>query len=377
MSLHDIISWVQKWTDSPTIGHMVDVVPCEKKIRLEKFILEQDELLQRLYFKKNPQKEKTDGQYEYTLKTLKMCQSNISNIGHELFGTTETNLLNAYSERIEYINMHQQYSVTHPVYIISEHCKDSVDCVIQYLDRMFTMYNEGCSELHTIISPFELTAPQWIVRECFYGWAYHHPSYIAYRIQSLIKDRPYTHLMTNCISPYLKYHPTHKVEGVSLETYPETRIMYMHTEYNYELTPEHAIQALEYDTPICIWGILPYFTHLLPQSIFQFQIEYVFTEDEAFPVFIIRGVYVTLDDTIQKHMSNDTFIKELDTKKELTYDMFSTCTLSILPDEWKASFFDSDYYLVKVTHFSWNVNAFLTKRLNYLLYAEHPNPKIN
>ncbi len=376
MSLHDIISWVHTWTECPTIGYMVDNVPFNKKHSLEKSISEQDDLLQRIYLRKNKYKE---NERETDEEKLKTCQSNLSSIGLELFGTNEPLLIHSYFERIEYTSVNQQYSTTHPVYIISEYCKELTDYVVLYLDRMYTLYNEGHSELHTIVSPFELHAPQWIARECIYGWVYHHPSYIAYRIQSFVNDRSYTHLMTNCVSPYLRYHPSHKVDSISSDIHPETRIMYMPTEYNYELTIDHTIQALEYDTPICIWGLVPYFTPLLPLSLFQLQLEYVFPEDNAIPVFMIRGVYHTLDDEVQKHISNDIFIKELvkQTQTSLSYETISlTCTLSILPDEWKEKFFASDYHLVKVTHFSLHMNAFLTKRFNFLLYKEHPNPKI-
>lgn len=363
MSLHEIVQWINRWISCPTIGYMVDCIPLKKNL-MDRYIMALDDLLALGIL------DEIDESYITTYK------KDIVECGYSLFenDTIYIDTIRSYFNQIEFTKMDKQYSAVHQVYIISAKCTQSL--VEQHIDYMFTLYEEGHSELHSIFCPYQLKIPKWIERETVYGYVYHHPYYIAYRMQTIVSDRTYKTLLTNCESSYKRYHPDHIIKDISLPITYDTLIMYQCTELDNEISLEYMMCTLDYDTPVCIYGLLHYFTFYLP-NLFQLSVAFVFPEEQLYPVFIIRGVYKPLPDDIQQHIKKEsciiTFIKNM---KEHKVDIdYTSITLSVLPDEWKNTFFSGPYHLIKITAFTRKSNILLTKHINALLFTNYPHPQ--
>ena len=355
MSLHEIIQWIDSWVSCPTIGYMVDCIPFKKNL-MDRYMMELDDLVAL------GKRDEMDESYITTYK------KDIVAYGRTLFenDTIDMDTIRLYLNRIEFTKMEQQYSAVHQVYIINSKCTQSL--VEQHIDYMFTLYEEGHSELHSIFCPYQLKIPKWIERETDYGYVYHHPFYIAYRMQTIVSDRSYKTLLTNCESSYKRYHPDHIIRDISLPITYDTLIMYQCTELDDEISLECMMCTLDYDTPLCIYGMLPYFTFHLP-NLFQLSVAFVFPEEKLYPVYIIRGVYTPLPDEIQHRIKDDpcviTFIKD---KSDIN---MNAITLDVLPEEWKTTFFSGPYHLIKITTFSRKNNIVLTKHINSLLHVNY------
>jgi hypothetical protein len=355
MSLHEIIVWIDSWISCPTIGYMVDCIPFKKNL-ITKYMIELDDL------EALPTRDELDESYINTYK------KDILSYGQALFenDTIDMDTIRSYMNRLEFTKMEQQYSAVHQVYIISDKCTQSL--VEQHIEYMFILYEEGHSELHSLFCTYQLKIPKWIERETAYGYVYHHPYYIAYRMQTIVSDRSYKILLTNCESSYKRYHPDHLIKDITLPISNDTRIMYQCTEVDDEISLEFMMRTLEYDTPVCIYGMLPYFTFYLP-NLFQLRVAFVFPEEKLYPVYIIRGVYTPLPDEIQQSMKKEPCIKAFikDIKEGKSNIDYTTITLSILPEEWKKTFYRGPYYLIKITAFTRKSNLLLTKHINELL----------
>ena len=238
---------------------------------------------------------------------------------------------------------------------------------------MFVLYREGHSELHTIMSPFELPNTEyWCKRTCEYGVVYHHPDYICYRIQMLPSDRPYDHVLTNAISSYSRYEKNHTIESLDGTIGPSTRIMFVMNNYEEEFPESILSSCIDYDTPICFFGIIPYMIPRLPSHLFELHQCFLFRDTEEITFYTLRVVYqeipLSIQETIRTRICNQYGIDDI----EHTVNVM-TVTFSIFPEEWLQTYVSSPHHLVKTSIFSWKTNLLLSMKINQLLFTKSNN----
>jgi hypothetical protein len=331
ISIHHWIQWIKTWTFITSFGYLVDHKP--------KLLFE----LEKLYEHSSHHTEK------------------IKELGNKLFGTNDYSTITSYVSNVEYTLRNQQPSITHSVYIIHSDVFDKRDTNF-YLDDLFMLYRQGHSELHSIMSPVELPqATYWYKRQCEFGFVYHHPDYICYRIQLFPNDRPYNHVLTNAISSYSRYLPNHSMETLEGTIGEFTKIMFVMNDYEEEFPQSLLYSLIDYDTPICFFGIIPYIIPRLPSHLFELQYCYLFPDCEEIYFYVLRVVYHVIPESVQEIIRMK--LINIENKIDLlTLDMFQ--------EEWLQEYQSKPNHFVKVTIFSPEINLVVSKKMNQLLFEK-------
>lgn len=338
-TIHSWIQWANTWTRINTFGYVVAVKPSTIS-ELENYLINDP------------------------------CLEKIIELGNRLFGTTDPFLITNYSKHIEYTFRNQQPSITHEVYIIhNDVFKEKYETNF-FLDELFVLYRQGHSELHSIMSPFELPNSQyWCKRTCEFGFVYHHPDYLSYRIQLVPNERDYHHLMTNVWSSYYRYDHNIKIENLAATVGPFTKIMFVMNSYEEEFPESILGSCIDYETPIIFYGMIPYMIPRLPSHLFELQHFYLFPDSDEFYFYILRVLYQTIPESIQEIISIRLAENDIDMKNIKEDDKV---TVSIFPEEWLQSYlYSSPRHLVKMSIFTFETNLLLSKKINQLLFTLH------
>jgi hypothetical protein len=347
-SVYEWVEWMNTWTDVSSFGYLVHSIP-----------IQYDSLVRYCSSSHN-----------------KKYRNDIIELGLVLFGTNDHLKIMNYCKNIEYTYEDQQPSITHSIYIISKDVKKNISIC---LDELFQLYRDGHSVLHSIASPFELeNSSNWCKRVCEYGFVYHHPDYICYLITSYLKDRPYQHIVTNSISSYHIFYPDHSITflnedlnfNFNFNFTPDSKVVFVMNSYLEEFPTSIIGSILDYDTPICFYGIIPYIIPRLPERLFELQLHYLFDDTDQFSFYILRGVYTELPEHVQEYFTRECE-PILDLSDDLTEEDGKKIVLAFLPEEWKKDFYANPYKLVKFTKFSWKNNLIITKYMNQLLFHNH------